>query len=150
MELKAVVAYKGARAHYFLRTNCYSIWETTLASYEGAAANQPPAFFLLLKNGALWLSSLEEELFTEELGRTIDQHSSLQAAPFTNELLAIVQHLSESKVRFVLSPDKKTICDFMFSGHWRCSTESISSGLELAVPFLFSNLFSVTGGVLNT
>jgi hypothetical protein len=77
MELTTVVAYKGARAHYCLRTSCYSIWETTLAAYEGAAANQPPAFFLLLKNGTHWVSSLEEDLFTEELGRAIDQRSPL-------------------------------------------------------------------------
>lgn len=40
------------------------------------------------------------------------------------------------KVSFVLSADKKTIRDFTFTGHWRCSgsVESITAGPEKAFP----------------
>ena len=72
MELTAVVPYKGALAHYSIRSNVYSIYETSLSAYEGSAADQPPAFFLLLNNGARWVSSLAEELFTDELGKAIE------------------------------------------------------------------------------
>ena len=41
-----------------------------------------------------------------------------------------------SKVSFVLSADKKTISDFTFIGHWRCSgsIESITAGPEKTFP----------------
>lgn len=40
------------------------------------------------------------------------------------------------KVSFVLSADKKTIKDFTFTGHWRCSgsVESITAGPEKGFP----------------
>lgn len=40
------------------------------------------------------------------------------------------------KVTFVLSADKKTVKDFTFTGHWRCSgtVESITAGPEKAFP----------------
>ena len=43
----------------------------------------------------------------------------------------------------MLSADKKTIKDFTFTGHWRCSgsTESITAGPEKAFP--------VNGGVVD-
>jgi hypothetical protein len=72
MELTAVIPYKGALAHYSIRSNAYSVFETILSAYEGVAANQPPSFFLMLKNGTRWMSSLEEEVFTEELGKAIE------------------------------------------------------------------------------
>lgn len=47
------------------------------------------------------------------------------------------------KLSFVLSADKKTISDFTFSGHWRCSgsVESITAGPEKA--------FAVKKGVVD-
>lgn len=72
MELTAVIPYKGALAHYFIRSNAYSVFETILSAYEGATANRPPSFFLMLKNGTRWMSSLEEEVVTEELGKAIE------------------------------------------------------------------------------
>lgn len=47
------------------------------------------------------------------------------------------------KVSFLLSADKKTISDFTFTGHWRCSgsVESITAGPEKAFP--------VKGGVVD-
>ena len=40
------------------------------------------------------------------------------------------------KLTFVLSADKKTISDFTFTGHWRCSgsVESMTAGPEKAFP----------------
>jgi hypothetical protein len=40
------------------------------------------------------------------------------------------------KLSFVLSADRKTISDFTFTGHWRCSgsVESITAGPEKAFP----------------
>ena len=40
------------------------------------------------------------------------------------------------RLSFVLSADKKTISDFTFTGHWRCSgsVESITAGPEKAFP----------------
>jgi hypothetical protein len=40
------------------------------------------------------------------------------------------------RLSFVLSADKKTIKDFTFTGHWRCSgsVESITAGPEKAFP----------------
>lgn len=73
MELTAIIAYKGALAHYSIRSSAYSVFETILSAYEGAAANRPPSFLLMLKNGTRWMSNLEEEVVTEELGKAIEQ-----------------------------------------------------------------------------
>lgn len=74
MELKAVVTFSGALAHYTVTPDKFGIYHARLLKYEGGAEAEPPGLVLLVKGVHQWVSSCEEG-FSNALGAAIEQRA---------------------------------------------------------------------------
>lgn len=82
MSLRTVVTYFGNLAHYEITPESFGVYHARLLKYEGAKGATPPENVLLVKGDRHWVSSCEEQPFTDNLGRAIERRVR-QGHPFS-------------------------------------------------------------------
>jgi hypothetical protein len=76
MELKAVVEYKGALAHYSLSPENFGVYQARLLKYEGDPDCKPPQHVLLAKSVRNWAGSCDQRELLNNLGAVIETRMS--------------------------------------------------------------------------
>ncbi len=80
MELKAVVAYKGALAHYNLASENYGVFQARLLKYEGDPAHQPPQHVLLTRSMGNWAGRGDQQELLKNLRAVIENRLDFHRA----------------------------------------------------------------------
>ena len=81
MEVTAAVLYGGSLAHYDVRVESGGECYAQLSSYKGSAANEPPQYIKLYKEGRHWVSSDGDNQLSDDLGYAVE----LKAKPVLDD-----------------------------------------------------------------
>lgn len=81
MEVTAVVLHDGALAHYEVTIGHGGVCTAHLSSYRGASSRMPPQRVTLRKEGRHWVSDINNENLSEDLGYAVE----LKARPILEE-----------------------------------------------------------------
>lgn len=73
MELKAVVQYQGALAHYHISPENEGIYQAKLLRYDGRPERTPPQKVTLIKGQRQWSGNCDRQDLLNELGNTIEK-----------------------------------------------------------------------------
>lgn len=73
MEIKAVVMYRGAIAHYSITQENEGIFTAHLNRYDGRVDHHPPYKLTLIKGLGAWSGSIDDPTLLNNLGRVIEK-----------------------------------------------------------------------------
>lgn len=73
MDLKAIVQYQGALAHYSISPENEGIYQARLLRYDGRPERTPPQKLTLIKGFDHWSGNCDRLDLLKELGNTIDK-----------------------------------------------------------------------------
>lgn len=73
MELKAIVQYHGALAHYNILPEHEGIYEARLLRYDGRPERTPPQKLTLIKGSEEWSGNCDRQDLLNDLGNTIEK-----------------------------------------------------------------------------
>ena len=71
MELKAVVYYRNAYAHFTITREHKGVYCADLLEYDGLADNAPPSCIILIRGERKWWSSAQDDELTSSLSDAI-------------------------------------------------------------------------------
>ncbi len=80
MELKAVVQYQGALAHYTISPENEGIYQARLLRYDGRPERTPQQKITLIKGYNQWLGNCDREDLLTALGTTIEKKLKTNAS----------------------------------------------------------------------
>jgi len=72
MELKAVVKYRGALAHYKVSPENENIYHARLIRYDGKPDQTPPAQITLTRGSEHWSGSSDKQDLLDKIGEVIE------------------------------------------------------------------------------
>jgi len=72
MELKAVVKYRGALAHYKVFAENENIYKAMLIRYNGKPDQTPPTQLTLIRDNGLWSGSSDKQDILNKIGEVIE------------------------------------------------------------------------------
>ncbi len=73
MELKAVVKYRGAFAHYNISPENEAIYKAFLIRYDGKPDQTPPAQVTLVRGAEHWSGSSDKQDLLNKIGEVIER-----------------------------------------------------------------------------
>jgi len=73
MELKAVVKYRGALAHYNVSPENEAIYQARLVRYDGKPDQTPPIQVTLIKDEGHWSGSSDKQDLLDKIGEVIER-----------------------------------------------------------------------------
>ncbi len=73
MQLKAVVKYRGALAHYNVSPENEAIYQARLVRYDGKPDQTPPIQVTLIKDEGHWSGSSDKQDLLNKIGEVIER-----------------------------------------------------------------------------
>jgi hypothetical protein len=73
MQLKAVVKYRGALAHYNVSPENEAIYQARLVRYDGKPDQTPPIQVTLIKDEGHWSGSSDKQDLLDKIGEVIER-----------------------------------------------------------------------------
>jgi hypothetical protein len=73
MQLKAIVQYQGALAHYQISPEHEGIYHARLMRYDGRPERTPPGKVTLIKGNNLWSGNCDRQDLLNQLGDRIEK-----------------------------------------------------------------------------
>lgn len=73
MQLKAIVQYQGALAHYQISPEHEGIYQAKLMRYDGRPERTPPGKVTLIKGNDLWSGNSDRQDLLNQLGYRIEK-----------------------------------------------------------------------------
>lgn len=77
MELKAVVKYRGALAHYNVSPENESVYQARLIRYDGKPDQTPPTQVTLVRGFGHWSGSNDKQDLLNKIGEVIERRITL-------------------------------------------------------------------------